>query len=71
MAMAAAFVMVEVLTLVASPTILILEPLERARLMSSSKSFSTDARRMMILGRIVPLWMGWKWLPHFFFTYET
>jgi hypothetical protein len=73
MAMNAALIKVEALALATGETIGISATGDRIELLSSSKSFSTDARRIAILRRIVPLWDGLRnaTTPFFFFTYET
>ena len=55
---AAALVKVEALTLLASPTVGILLPLEIAELMSCSRVFTPAERRIMLLRRIFPVWDG-------------
>jgi hypothetical protein len=53
-----AFIKVEALTLATGPTVGISQPIDIANLMSASKSFSTDERRIMLLRRIFPIWDG-------------
>ena len=53
--MNAALIKVEALALATGETIGISAPTDRIELLSSSKIFSTDARRIAILRRIIPL----------------